>query len=648
MARCAEGTAFFCFEAPTQPNPADKWGHPAPGRHVYLIRPDLASRRYHLSMMKSRVSRWFLLVFALALAALAQGPTAQRLAGEWKGSLDTGAGSLPLVLHLTDADGKLSATLDSPAQGAYGLEGANTQLSGAKFSFEVPSVHGSYSGAVSADGKTISGTWTQGGAALKLVFTESVTAAGGTQLEPSPVDGEWSGTLHAGELSLRLVFHFHTTGSTIACSLDSLDQGAMGIPCDDVKLNAKKLTLEVPTVHGHYSGTLSPDGNKLSGTWTQGAALPLDLTRQANNTSAVLLAPEAARPPVALKNLRPILNKEFAPVVAAWPQGGVAVGVLDHGERETFAYGTAKVDSIFEIGSVTKTFTGLALAQMVSQHAVTLNQPVRELLPAGTVAKPASGAEITLLDLATQHSGLPRLPDNLRPRSQIDPYADYTAQDLYSFMAKHGVGRAEKTDFLYSNLGFGLLGQALADKAGESYAALIRQQITGPLEMKDTTVDLPAAEQARLIQGYSGSHDKAHRWNFQAMAGAGALHSTVGDLLTYAEAYLHPEKLAAGQSGAAATLPAALRLAQQPQADGPGGTKIALAWLIRPANDVYWHDGGTAGYSAVVIFEPKIDRAIVVLYNCLDINPGKLQLTDLVAANISALLDGKPAPRIGE
>ena len=575
---------------------------------------------------------------------LAQTP--QSLAGDWHGSLDTGAGSLPLVLHLTAVDNKLTATLDSPAQGAYGLAGSNAQLSGSKLSFDVPSVHGSYGGTVSADGKTITGTWSQG-QPLKLVFKLNATAVESALVKPSPIDGDWTGTLHAGELSLRVVFHLLAApGGKISCSMDSLDQGALGIACSDVKLNGKRVTLEVPSVHGSYSGTLSPDGNKLSGDWTQRQPLPLDLTRQPKPETTALLAAGPAGPPIALKNLQPVLDKEFAPVIAAWPQAGVVIGVLDHGERKIFVYGTAKVDSIYEIGSVTKTFTGLALAQMVEQHTVTLNEPVRELLPAGTVAKPASGQEITLLDLATQHSGLPRLPDNMHPKNQADPYADYSAQDLYAFLAKHGVGRPEKTEFQYSNLGFGLLGQALVDKAGESYAELIQQQITGPLVMKDTTVALSAAQQSRLIQGYSGAHDKARQWTFQSMAGAGALHSTVDDLLTYADAYLHPDKVSAAASGPASTLPAALRLAQQPQADGPGGTKVALAWLIHPENDTHWHDGGTAGYSSVVLFQPKIDRAIVVLYNCLDINPGKPQLADLVAANVRALLDGKPVPPI--
>ena len=582
-------------------------------------------------------------------SGFAQAPSGANLAGDWQGSLNTGAGSLPLVLHLTAVDNKLTATLDSPAQGAYGLAGSNAQLNGSHFSFEVPSVHGSYSGTVSADSKSISGTWTQG-QSIKLVLKQVSTAGEMAQVKPSPIDGDWAGTLHAGDTSLRVVFHFHAApGGKINCSLDSLDQGAMGIACSDVKLAGQKLTLDAPPVHGTYAATLSADGNKLSGTWNQGVPLPLELTRLPKVPGASLAAPAPAGPPVVLANLKAVLDKELAPVIAAWPQAGLVVGVAVAGERKTFAYGTAKTDSIFEIGSVTKTFTGLALAQMVEQHSVTLDEPVRELLPAGTVTKPASGAEITLLDLATQHSGLPRLPENFGDRAtQADPYAGYSAKDAYDYLAKHGVARPEKAEFLYSNYGFGLLGQLLADKSGESYAALIQHQVTGPLAMKDTTVELSAVEQARLIQGYNGAHEKAHKWNFQSMAGAGALHSTVDDLLTYAEAYLHPDKIPAANSGPAATLPAALRLAQRPQADGPAGTKIALAWLFRPESSVYWHDGGTAGYASVVTFEPKLDRAIVVLYNCLDINPGKQMLSDLVAANIRALMDGKPVPTIGE
>lgn len=578
----------------------------------------------------------------LCCALSAQQATPAIIAGEWSGSLSVAGSSLPLVLHVTQQPtGGPSATLDSPAQGAFGLAANNVDLKGSSFRFEVPSVHGEYTGTVSSDGKTISGTWSQG-KPLPLVFKQTATAAELLQVKPSPIDGDWAGTLRPDGASLRVVFHFHAApGEKIEGSLDSLDQGSLGIPCTNVKLNGQKLSLDVPLVHGNYRGALSSDGNKLSGMWEQGRPLPLDLVRDTKHSQ--LIAPRPASSPVPLKNLRAVLDNEFAPVVASWPQTGIVVGVFDHGERGVFAYGTAKTDSVFEIGSITKTFTALALAQMVQQHTVTLDESLRELLPPGTV-KPSSGPEITLLDLATQHSGLPRLPDNLKPKSAADPYADYTMQDLYSWLENNGVGRAEKPEFQYSNLGFGLLGQSLANKAGEPYAQLIAYQVTGPLGMKDTVISLSSEQQARFIPGYTASHDKAMPWNFAAMAGAGSLRSTADDMLTYAEAYLHPDGLSGPAVANRSTLPASLRLTQKAQADGPPGMKIGLAWLISPDQDVFWHNGGTGGYSSLIEFEPSRDRAIVVLYNCMDLTAGKLQFVDLVVANLRALLDGKPVP----
>ncbi len=587
-----------------------------------------------------RLGILFLLGGCLAVTgAWAQGP--QSVAGDWQGAI---AGKLPLVLHLRVAtDAGLMATVDSPSQGAMGLPGANAKLNGQTLTFDVPVVQGSYTGTLSADGKTLTGTWKQMGAAMPLVFHMTATAAALAAVKPSPVDGDWAGTLHAGNMTLRLAFHFHAQpGGTIAGSMDSIDQGAMGIGCSNVKLDGQKLTLTVPAVHGTYEGTLSADGKSIAGSWSQGQPLELNLIRTESN------APEPpkmlpARPPVALKDLPGLLQQEMQPVVQAWPQGGVVVGVLDHGQREVMAFGTAKADSIFEIGSVTKTFTGLALAQMVEQKKVTLDEPVRELLPAGWVTKP-SGEEISLLDLVTHHSGLPRLPSNMKPVNMADPYADYGPEQLEAFLKEHGVGRPEKTEFDYSNLGVGLLGFALAQKAGVTWAELIRNEVTGPMGLRDTVVTLSPEQQQRFIQGYTGAHTAQGPWHLNALAGAGALNSTAADLLTYCEDLMHPERLA-GKQGDGATLAAAIPMALEPRADvDPGGTvRIALAWLVRPAEDRYFHDGGTGGYSSLVIFNPEKDRAIVVLYNCLDLMPGQPQLTDRVGANVVALLDGKPA-----
>ncbi len=185
---------------------------------------------------------------------------------------------------------------------------------------------------------------------------------------------------------------------------------------------------------------------------------------------------------------------------------------------------------------------------MVEQHKVKFDDPVRDLLPPGTVAKP-EGAEITLLDLATQHSGLPRMPDNFHPADPQDPYVDYHAANLYEFIKVHGVQKPANASFLYSNLGFGLLGQALANRAGTNYPDLLRTEVTAPLNLKDTVVKLSPEQEKRFAQGHDAQHRDTHAWNLDAFAGAGAIRSTASDMLSYLEAQLHPDsvKSAVGQ-----------------------------------------------------------------------------------------------------
>ncbi len=177
-----------------------------------------------------------------------------------------------------------------------------------------------------------------------------------------------------------------------------------------------------------------------------------------------------ARPPIALADLQRALDAEFAPVVSNGllresTGCGVAIGVIDHGERRVFIYGAAHEDSIFEIGSVTKTFTGLALAQLAVQRKVRLDEPLRPILfPDLTQGPP--GTEITLLDLATHRSGLPSVPDNLEPKDPGNPFADYDRAALHQYLARHGTAKSTDTKYLYSSMGIGLLGYALAARAG--------------------------------------------------------------------------------------------------------------------------------------------------------------------------------------
>jgi hypothetical protein len=193
---------------------------------------------------------------------------------------------LPLVLHLgVDAKGELTATMDSPSQGANGLVGDKVKLGdGAALSFDIPEVGGNYTGTVAAGGKTISGTWSQQGHSMPLEWTFAGTAAQAQAAEaavqPSPIDGDWAGAISAGGQTLHVVFHFKAAPDGILCSFDSLDQGAHGIPCGSVKVDGRKVSLTAPAVKGTYEGKLRTDGKHIDGTWSQGTPLELDLAKQ--------------------------------------------------------------------------------------------------------------------------------------------------------------------------------------------------------------------------------------------------------------------------------------------------------------------------------------------------------------------------------
>jgi CubicO group peptidase (beta-lactamase class C family) len=427
----------------------------------------------------------------------------------------------------------------------------------------------------------------------------------------------------------------------------------MGIPCGNVVSSATSLSFDVPAVHGALKGTVSADGNTLNATWSQGSGnAELVLTRQAAAIEPAKEALDPAMPPVDVEKIQSVLDADLASALASGALapatgGGVSIGVLQHGARRVFSYGTAKPDSVFEIGSITKTFTGLILAQMVEQKKTRLDEPVRALLPAGTVAAPASGPEITLLDLSAQRSGLPRMPDNFKPTDPANPYADYDAKLLYAFVASHGVAMPPKPEFGYSNVGVGLLGQALSERAKMTYEALLKKEVTGPLGMKDTAITLSPAQSARFLPGHDGDHKPAHAWDIGALAGAGAIRSTAGDMLRYLEAQLHPDKLppAARATAEGKTLAAAITASHVVHGDVGDGMHIALNWIHVDETGSFWHNGATGGYSAYALFRPENDFAVVVLSNTSIGVDG--EFTDKLGRHIVQRLTGKPAESLG-
>jgi serine-type D-Ala-D-Ala carboxypeptidase/endopeptidase len=292
---------------------------------------------------------------------------------------------------------------------------------------------------------------------------------------------------------------------------------------------------------------------------------------------------------------------------------GIVVGLLDaSGARRVIAIG---VDSgaVFEIGSITKTFTASILADMAARGEVRLDDPVAAYLPASVRIPARNGRQITLVDLATQSSGLPRLPTNMAPRDSSNPYADYSVQQLYAFLSSYELPRDVGATYEYSNLGMGLLGHALALKAGVSYETLVTRRILAPLGMRQTAITLTLALRAHLAPGHDGAGDVVPNWDLPTLAGAGALRSTARDMLTYLAANLDTTS----------ALGRAMRDAHTPRREAGSPTmRIGLAWhiLSRPVGSIVWHNGASGGYRSYAGFDPVRRVGVVVLSNLVSAN----------------------------
>jgi serine-type D-Ala-D-Ala carboxypeptidase/endopeptidase len=274
-----------------------------------------------------------------------------------------------------------------------------------------------------------------------------------------------------------------------------------------------------------------------------------------------------------------------------------AFGKLDNGKAPDG-------DTVYEIGSVTKTFTATLLARAALSGRVALNTPVGQLLPDFKIPS-RGGKEITLGDLAAQHSGLPRLPSNFLPSDPANPYADYDAEKLKAFLAGYELPRDPGASYEYSNLGLGLLGYALAQLDHTTYGTVVSQAILAPLGMTMSGTAFAADMRAHLAPGHDATGKTVKNWDLDALAGAGAIRSTGNDMLRYLKANMGIDE---------SPLAAAMRFAQTQRSDMAKTVRIGLAWMTTDKG-IVWHSGMTGGYASFLGFTADGRRGLVILTN---------------------------------
>jgi CubicO group peptidase (beta-lactamase class C family) len=315
--------------------------------------------------------------------------------------------------------------------------------------------------------------------------------------------------------------------------------------------------------------------------------------------------------PITSDSLRALVSARVATGIVP----GLIVGVINaDGSRVTAAAGQARpgalvdANTVFEIGSITKAFTGVLLAEMVGRGEVRYDQPVAELLPAGTRVPTRGGMAITLAQLSMQTSGLPRLPDNLRPAKPENPYADYSVAQMYEFLGRHELRRDPGALYEYSNLGVGLLGHALALRAGMSYESLLRERVLAPLGMTSTAIELTPALRGRMSNGHTPDGEAVALWDIPTLAGAGALRSTLTDMMEFLAANLQPPATALGR---------AVTASHEHRFRANQALSLGLNWhrIFFQGDTLIFHNGGTGGFRTMLAWNPKTRMGAVLLAN---------------------------------
>jgi len=292
---------------------------------------------------------------------------------------------------------------------------------------------------------------------------------------------------------------------------------------------------------------------------------------------------------------------------------GLSAGVYYKGKDYFYNYGETKVGNkqlptshtIYEIGSITKTFTATLLAMAVDQGKVNLSTPIVKFLPDSVVLNTGLKS-ITFEELANHTSGLPRLPDNFQVNASdlYQPYANYDAKDMFSYLKHFKIKQPTGKKYDYSNFGAGLLGILLERIYHKSYQDLISKYIIEPSKLTET--DFIVSNATKIAQGYNEQHQPVAPWNFLAMQGAGALKSSAFDLLTYSKLQLVDLNK---------SLNAAIKLTHRVTFDD-GTNVVGLGWhYLAGDKRVLQHGGGTGGYRSMICVDAEKQLTVVVLTN---------------------------------
>jgi len=292
---------------------------------------------------------------------------------------------------------------------------------------------------------------------------------------------------------------------------------------------------------------------------------------------------------------------------------GITVALIDGNNVEYYNYGKTEVKgadvneySVFEIGSISKVFTTILLADMIRKGEMSLDDPISNYLPKDVKVPTRNDKVITIRNLATHTSGLPRMPSNFNPKDPSNPFADYTYEQLYAFLSNHKLTKNIGNEIEYSNLGMGLLGHILELHTNKTYEELIAETIAKPLKMDDTSITFSDAMEKRLAKGHL-SNIEVSNWDIVSLAGAGGIRSTSSDMVKFLKA-----NMGIAQSDVFEAMQLSHKSAFK---DETNNYEIGLGWHYEDNNNIIWHNGQTGGYHSFIGFVKDKEKAVVILTN---------------------------------
>jgi serine-type D-Ala-D-Ala carboxypeptidase/endopeptidase len=308
------------------------------------------------------------------------------------------------------------------------------------------------------------------------------------------------------------------------------------------------------------------------------------------------------------------VEKAAKPLVENRVVDGLSVGYIEGEHYGIVHLGSANKAmekannlTVYELGSISKLFTSLLLADAVLRGEINLYTAADVANPAGVRLPSRDGRSIKWIDLSTHRSGLPRLPSNLPLIDLVNPYREYDSTKAAEFLNHYELPRQPGKSQEYSNFGVSVLGYLVAEKAGKTYEELLRERIAGPLQMTDCTVSLSDDQVKRLAAPHDKFGSAASTWTFADLPGAGGVHATMRDMMRFAKAQLNPPSDTLGE---------AIDLAwkQHTEAD-ESGPAMGLGWMMGRDGQTRWHNGGTGGFHSTLFINRKLKCAFILLCN---------------------------------